>query len=352
MRTAPARPFECTGVDIAGPFSVKRGNTRNPAFVKSYICLYVCMPTHAIHFENTKDLSTEAFILAFEKFINRRGILPHIYSDNGSNFVGAARVLGSPTHLPYDVNDFTTKTSDLQLKGVQWHFIPARSPHCGGIWEAGVRRMKDEMRKTLGNYTPTLAEFHHLLTTVEAVLNSRPLLPVYMDSEYGIEVITPRHFLIGRPIRAHPNDIPKQDKRVHLNLLRNEIERLWKRWHVSYIQSLQARSKWGRKQTNFKMGDVVLLKDDSLKQHNWPLARITNVQLGPDGLVRVVELALPEGQHFTRHIRHLVPLIKTSSELPRSPGKDVQDPEGFGGSDSPDEVTRATRKNDTSSLHL
>ena len=30
----------------------------------------------------------------------------------------------------------------------------------------------------------------------------------------------------------------------------------------------------------------------------------------------------------------------------------VQDSEGFGGSDSPDEVTRATRKNDTSCLHL
>ena len=151
------------------------------------------------------------------------------------------------------------------------------------------------MRQTLGNYTPTLAEFHPLLTMVEAVLNSRPLLPVYMDSEYGVEVITPGHFLIGRPIRAHLNDIPKQDKRVCWNLLHNEIERLWKRCHVSYVQSLQARSKWGRKQTNFEMGDVVLLKDDSLKQHNWPLARIMNVQPGPDGLVQVVELALPEG---------------------------------------------------------
>ena len=66
VRTAPARPFECTGVDFAGPFSVKRGHTRKPVFVKSYVCLYVCMSTHAIHLESTEDLSTEEFILAFK----------------------------------------------------------------------------------------------------------------------------------------------------------------------------------------------------------------------------------------------------------------------------------------------
>ena len=48
--------------------------------------------------------------------------------DNGSNFIGAARTLGTPTQLPYDLQDFTAKTADLQAHGVSWHFIPARSP--------------------------------------------------------------------------------------------------------------------------------------------------------------------------------------------------------------------------------
>ena len=41
------------------------------------------------------------------------------------------------------------------------------------------------------------------------------------------------------------------------------------------------------------MGDIVLLKDDSLKLHSWPLAKVTEVSPGPDGVVRVVTLTLP-----------------------------------------------------------
>ena len=115
--------------------------------------------------------------------------------------------------------------------GVSWHFIPARSPHCGGIWESGIRRMKEELRKTLHHFTPTAAEFNHLLITAEAVLNSRPLLPISLEEADGAQVITPGHFLIGRPIRAHPQDIPPPKdglRKVRWSLLRAETEQLWK----------------------------------------------------------------------------------------------------------------------------
>ena len=171
-RIFPARPFDYTGEDFACPFDVKRGHTRKPVLVKAYACLSVCMSTKAAHIDCTEDLSTASFMLCFERFINRRGFPQHVYSDNGSNFIGAARTLGTPTQLPYDLQDFTAKTADLQAHGVSWHFIPARSPHCGGIWESGIRRMKEEIRKTLHHFTPTAAEFHHLLITAEAVLNS------------------------------------------------------------------------------------------------------------------------------------------------------------------------------------
>ena len=164
-RISPARPFDYTEVDFADPFDVKRGHTRKPVLVKAYACLFVCMSTKAVHIDCTEDLSTASFMLCFEHFINRRGFPQYVYSDNGSNFIGAARTLGTPTQLPYDLQDFTAKTADLQAHGVSWHFIPARSPHCGGIWESGIRRMKEELRKTLHHFTPTAAEFHHLLIT-------------------------------------------------------------------------------------------------------------------------------------------------------------------------------------------
>ena len=333
-RISPARPFDYTGVDFAGPFDVKRGHTRKPVLVKAYACLFVCMSTKAVHIDCTEDLSTASFMLCFERFINRRGFPRHVYSDNGSNFIGAARTLGTPTQLPYDLQDFTAKTADLQAHGVSWHFIPARSPHCGGIWESGIRRMKEELRKTLHHFTPTAAEFHHLLITAEAVLNSRPLLPISLEEADGAQVITPGHFLIGRPIRAHPQDIPPPKdglRKVRWSLLRAETEQLWKRWHTAYVQSLQSRQKWTRPQPNISVGDIVLLKDDSLKLHSWPLAKVTEVSPGPDGVVRVVTLTLPGGRTFTRHVRHLVPLMRASDCSPCPGGENVQDPrDGFG----------------------
>ena len=333
-RISPARPFDYTGVDFAGPFDVKRGHTRKPVLVKAYACLFVCMSTKAVHIDCTEDLSTASFMLCFERFINRRGFPRHVYSDNGSNFIGAARTLGTPTQLPYDLQDFTAKTADLQAHGVSWHFIPARSPHCGGIWESCIRRMKEELRKTLHHFTPTAAEFHHLLITAEAVLNSRPLLPISLEEADGAQVITPGHFLIGRPIRAHPQDIPPPKdglRKVRWILLRAETEQLWKRWHTAYVQSLQSRQKWTRPQPNISVGDIVLLKDDSLKLHSWPLAKVTEVSPGPDGVVRVVTLTLPGGRTFTRHVRHLVPLMRASDCSPCPGGENVQDPrDGFG----------------------
>ena len=317
-RFSPARPFDYTGVDFAGPFDVKRGHTRKPVLVKAYSCLFVCMSTKAVHLDCTEDLSTASFMLCIERFINRRRFPQHVYSDNGSNFIGAAKTLGSPTQLPYDLQDFTAKTADLQAHGVSWHYIPARSPHCGGIWESGIPRMKEELRKTLHHFTPTAAEFHHLITT-EAVLNSRPLLPISLEEADGAQVNTPGHFLIGRPIRTHPQDIPPPKdglRKVRWSLLRAETEQLWKRWNTAYVQSLQYRQKWTRPQPNISVGDIVLLKDDSLKLHSWPLAKVKDVSPYPDGVVRVVTLTLPEGRTFTRHVRHLVPLMRASDCSP------------------------------------
>ena len=194
--------------------------------------------------------------------------------------------------------------------------------------------MKEELRKTLHHFTPTAAEFHHLLITAEAVLNSRPLLPISLEEAHSAQVITPGHFLIGRPIRAHPQDIPPPKdglRKVRWSLLRAETEQLWKRWYTAYVQSLQSRQKWTGPQPNISVGDIVLQKDDSLKLHNWPLAKVTDVSPGPDGVVRVVTLTLPGGRTFTRHVQHLVPLMRASDCSPCPGGENVQDPrDGFG----------------------
>ena len=82
-------PFTHTGSDCFGPFIVKHKRSE----LKRYGCIFICMTTRAIHLEVLPDLTTNSFINALRRFIARRGPVTHLYTDKGSNFVGAERIL-------------------------------------------------------------------------------------------------------------------------------------------------------------------------------------------------------------------------------------------------------------------
>src|SRR6185503_14731085 len=92
---------------------------------KAWICLFTCMATRAIHLELVSSLSTDGFLNAFRRFIARRGKPSHMYSDNGTNFVGAANHLEN--HLIY-FKEALDKGSQspwfLDLDRIHWSFSP------------------------------------------------------------------------------------------------------------------------------------------------------------------------------------------------------------------------------------
>lgn len=98
MRVQQFRPFTHTGIDFAGYFEVKTSERRNASFTKCYASLFICLTTRAIHLELVSSLSTIAFLAALKRFISRRGLPAHIYSDQGMNFVGASNELPKLLH--------------------------------------------------------------------------------------------------------------------------------------------------------------------------------------------------------------------------------------------------------------
>lgn len=92
-RVQQVKPFAVIGVDYAGPVYVKAPRGRSSVSTSAYICLFVCMTTKAVHIELSSDLTTETFLLAFTRFSARRGPIQEVHSDNGTNFVGASRLL-------------------------------------------------------------------------------------------------------------------------------------------------------------------------------------------------------------------------------------------------------------------
>ena len=204
-RVTPDAVFSRVGVDYAGPILIKRGHVRKPVILKAYIYVFVSLSVKAVHLELVSDLTSEAFIACLRRFIARRGKPSLIWSDHGSNFVGAARqirelfeFLRKDTYIE-DISNFCTTQSII------WDFIPEKAPHFGGLWEAAIKSLKKHLHRIVGNVKLTFEELLTVLTQIEACLNSRPLTALPSDEDGGIQVLTPGHFLIGRPLQALPD---------------------------------------------------------------------------------------------------------------------------------------------------
>ena len=289
-----ARAFSSVGVDYFGPMLVKRFRKTE----KRYGVLFTCLATRAIHLELAQSLDTDSFMLALRRFAARRGQPKALYSDNGSNFVGAERQL-SESLAEWD----QTKIVDqLSQKGIEWHFLPPGAPHMGGVWERLVGSVKRALRTVVGENCLTDEVLYTFLTEVESMLNGRPLTYVSSDTR-DPEPLTPNHLLLGC---ANANLSPGKfsDKEVNSRRRWRQTqtlaEQFWKRWRREYLPSLLARSKWQVERRNLQVGDVVLMLEDSAPRGFWPLSRITNVFPGSDGRVRSVEVKTASGAVYHR----------------------------------------------------
>ena len=87
---------------------------------------------------------------------------------------------------------------------------------------------------------------------------------------------------------------------------------------------LQERQKWLKQKRNFKVGDLVIMKDANLPRGRWPKALVQEIFPDSDGVVRQVLVKGAAGI-FRRDIRKLCPLeedllksIEDSKEKPRT----------------------------------
>ena len=312
VRATPAPAFTSTGADFAGPFTLRKGHTRKLVWVKGYICIFVCLTTKSVHIELVIDLSTDSFISSLKRFVSRRGLPSVIMSDNRTNFVGARRQLEEAYQWLNIQETGETLSQYLSMQRIQWLHTPARSPHFGGIWEAGVKQMKILLHKSLGTQRLTCEEMYTVLTEVEAVLNSRPLTPIDSAPLDGASVLTPGHFLVGRSLKAlpeAPNTMTNISSLKRWNLWQALTQQLWEQWSQDYLRQMQQFHRWKHPKRSVRVGDIVLLKDSELFTRSWPLARVTEVHKGSDGLVRVVTLRTEKGL-YKRSVHRLVPLLQ------------------------------------------
>ncbi|XP_022161164.1 uncharacterized protein LOC111027210 [Myzus persicae] len=312
-RVTECHPFARVGVDYAGPFSVKENRLRKPRQYKMYLAVFVCFTIRAVHLEYVSDMSTGAFIAALHRFVARRGLPTDIYSDCGTNFVGANNLLRALVDDPACRDQLTASVH------CTWHFNPPGAPHFGGLWEAAVRSSKSLLTRIMGEHNFTIEEFSTVLSRCEAILNSRPITPASSDpaelecltpghfligrpllsvpdlpraapvwiskngqviSPLDLDYLTPGHFLIGRPLLAVPEaDIPLTTKPLEQQwkLVSQCVQAFWRRWRSEYLQTLQIRSKWTKDAPNIEVNDIVVIKDAHAPPLKWRMGRVIEV---------------------------------------------------------------------------
>lgn len=162
-RVVAAPPFSKAGVDFCGPFSIRIGSKRTRTTKKTWVAILVCMATKALHIELAEDLSAEAFINLYTRFVNRREPCHHLYSDNGTAFVGASRIMQE------DLREWHGNHTRQHLanNGTTWHFIPPAAPHRGGLWEAAVKIAKKHLVRVVGTKSLYYDQLHTLLVHIE-----------------------------------------------------------------------------------------------------------------------------------------------------------------------------------------
>ncbi|XP_030761095.1 uncharacterized protein LOC115886162 [Sitophilus oryzae] len=306
-------PFQVCGVDYAGPFSIKDRKGRGAKTSKCYLALFVCFSTKAVHLELVSDLTTNSFICSLKRFISRRGKPVRIYSDNGTNLVGAYAEL---RQLQDFFNNNKTAISDnCSNDGIEWRFIPVNSPHFGGLWEAGVKSSKSHLKRVIGNTILTFEELCTVFAQIEAVLNSRPISPLTCDPN-DLNPLTPAHFLIGRTLLSPPEADLMAVPVGRLNryqLLEQMRQNFWSRWSKEYVSELQQRMKWRETCSEASIGSIVLIKEDNQPPLRWKMGRITALHPGKDGISRVVTIQTANGT-IKRACRKICPLPLLSEE--------------------------------------
>ena len=213
--------------------------------------------------EVVSSLSTQSCLMAIRRFCSRYGKPEEIFSDNGTCFRGACNEM---ERMKMEINQGCAE--QVISSSTAWHFNPPGTPHMGGIWERMVRSVKAAMRALDDGKRLNDEILQTTISEAADMINSRPL--TYMPQELANEeAITPNHFLrgtvTGLDIQVNPTgsaealrDIYKRSQYL--------CDRMWERWIIEYLPTINRRSKWFDDQRPLQIGDLVFLVEGKTRK--------------------------------------------------------------------------------------
>ncbi len=299
------KPYQHVGVDFTGHIWVHEAAKA----VKVYVLVFTCLNIRAVHFELLTDMSTQSFLMAFQRFCNTYTIPQYLYSDNARSFVKGGSVLENALKS----REFEEELEKCNIKHIR---IPIYSAWVGSAWERLIRTMKNCLYKVVGRAKLTYYELLTSLSSIQLAINSRPL--TYRSSSDTLEPITPNSFL-----RLHGNsslilrdnaDLWVDDQETLENTLAIQeeiLDKFKKLWYNDYLLSLREHSRnlyqssW---ENRIKVGDIVLIKAINRPRPYWMMGKVLEILMGYDNKIRTVKVKQGNGALEYHAICNLYPL--------------------------------------------
>ena len=293
----PLRAFAKTGLDFTGAFEIKVGRATKRQ--KTYILLFTCMQTRAVHLEVTLAMDINKVVNAFTRFINMRGMPTDILSDNWKTFVSKDK------ELEQWVRNLDSEFIISQVSAkITWHFTPPHGPHHGGIYEILVKATKRCLRALCNYKDLDKDEFDTFVSSVASLLNGRPITKVQVENES--QILTPNHFLIGNlggAVSTSRIDHPA----TRWQEIHHLVKQFWQSFFKEYLVELRKARIWKTIKPNVEVGDLVLEIKPDVAPGFWQLAIVREVMPSADGLVRSIGIENDSGKYI-RPITKLCPL--------------------------------------------
>jgi Family of unknown function (DUF5641) len=123
--------------------------------------------------------------------------------------------------------------------------------------------------KTVSTKDWTYKELHSVLWQMKGKINRCPLLVNY-NCDNKTKMITHHHILTGRRFMSLDTGLHTENKLSQYKVMPKMTKWFWKKWRSDYVKN-DYPTKPGSVQEEIKVGDVVILKEEKLKRHDWPI---------------------------------------------------------------------------------
>ena len=170
-RLKPAPAFNHVMLDLFGPYTV-RGEVQKSTSGKAYGVMFTDLAMRAVHIEAVFGYNTGNFLLAVSRFASLRGWPEIIYSDPGSQLLGAERELKEA----WQRIDRESLQRDSVKNGSTWVFGPSDSAWHQGAVESLIKVAKRAIHFSVSNQRLSVPEF--LLFFAPSELNQAWIEPL------------------------------------------------------------------------------------------------------------------------------------------------------------------------------